>query len=121
MLAYIVRRFVWMIPITLGVMLLTFILFSVMAKDPARAFAGKFASEDELREIRHKMDLDTPRWMNIVGARQTGRWQELFNAQFFHILFFQFPESMHHQESVWSLFRRKAPVSFVIQLPIYVV
>ncbi len=121
MLAYIARRILWMIPIILGVMLLTFVLFSVVAKDPARAFAGRFRSEAELRSIRQKMGLDKPAWINVEKASQTGHFSDAFDSQFFDIMMFRFPQSMHYEESVWSVFKRKAPISFIVQLPIYVV
>jgi peptide/nickel transport system permease protein len=110
-----------MIPVILGVVLLTFFLFAVAAPDPAQAFAGKHRSSSELRAIRHQMGLDKPLWINIPQARQTGHWSDAFNSQFFDILLFRFPPSMHYGESVWSLFARKAPVSFAIQFPIFIV
>jgi peptide/nickel transport system permease protein len=110
-----------MIPVILGVVLLTFFLFAIAAPDPAQAFAGKHRSETELRAIRHQMGLDKPLWINLPQARHTGHWGDFFNSQFFDILLFRFPPSMHYGESVWSLFRRKAPVSFAIQFPIFIV
>src|ERR1035437_9400655 len=100
----------WMIPIILGVVLLTFFLFAVAAPDPAQAFAGKRRSPEELRAIRHKMGLDKPLWINTAAVRQSGHPGDLFNAQFFDVLLFRFPESMHYEEPVWYLFKRKAPV-----------
>jgi len=76
----------------------------VVAKDPARAYAGKQKSEAQLQAIRHQMGLDKPKW-----------------RQFLDVLTFQFPQSLRYQESVWSLFARKAPVSLAIQLPVFVI
>jgi len=121
MWAYIVRRLLLAIPTVLGIMLLTFLLFSVVTKDPARLYAGKHVTPEVLEAIRHKMGLDKPRWINIGEFRQTGHFGDLFDAQFPDLLLFRFPDSMRYDESVWSLFARKAPVSFVIQLPIFIV
>jgi len=104
MWAYIVKRLILTIPIILGVVLITFLLFNVVARDPARAYAGKQKSEAQLQAIRHQMGLDKPKW-----------------KQFVDVLTFQFPKSMRYQESVWSLFGRKAPVSLAIQLPVFAI
>jgi peptide/nickel transport system permease protein len=60
--AYIVRRILLTIPIVLGVVLITMILFSYVSYDPARAWAGRIASEAQLDAIRAEMGLDKPRW-----------------------------------------------------------
>lgn len=62
MWAYIVRRILLTIPIVLGVVLITMVLFSYVAADPARAFAGKYATEGVLDAVRAQMGLDKPRW-----------------------------------------------------------
>src|SRR5437763_1232280 len=104
MLAYIARRILLTIPTVLGIVLLTFVLFSLVSKDPARAYAGKQASETTLRAIRHKMGLDKPK-----------------TAQFFDLLFFRFPQSMRYEDSVWHLLKTKAPVSLAIQIPAFLI
>src|SRR5262245_58643656 len=60
--AYIVLRIRLTIPIVLGVLLITMLLFSYVAHDPAPAWAGKFVTEGQLESIREKMGLDKPRW-----------------------------------------------------------
>jgi peptide/nickel transport system permease protein len=60
--AYIVRRILLTIPIVLGVVLITMILFSYVSADPARSFAGRIASEAQLDAIRAQMGIDKPRW-----------------------------------------------------------
>ena len=67
MWAYLVRRFLLTIPIVLGVVLITMLLFSYVAGDPARAFAGRFASKAQLEAIRAKMGLDKPRWVKTAA------------------------------------------------------
>lgn len=121
MWAYIVRRLLLAIPTVLGIMLLTFLLFSVVTKDPARVYAGKHATEEVLTAIRHRMGLDKPRWINLPLFRETHQVGDLFNAQFPDMLMFRFPESMRYDESVWKIFARKAPISFLIQLPIFII
>jgi peptide/nickel transport system permease protein len=119
MLAYTLRRLIWMVPIVLGVVMLTFTLFALVAKDPARQYAGKRASAEELVAIRHKMGLDKPLWVN--WAAYDRGVAGMTDSQFFDVLLFRFPESMRQQEPVWQIFVRKAPVSFSIQFPAFVV
>jgi peptide/nickel transport system permease protein len=140
MLAYVTRRLLLMIPTVLGVMLLTFVLFSIVAKDPARAFAGKNATEEVLKATRAKMGLNKPRFLDLgattrpilsvmpgnpvpverpptLGQKMSG----LFNTQFFDLLLFRFPQSMRYERSVWSIIAEKAPVSLAIQVPAFVI
>jgi peptide/nickel transport system permease protein len=91
-----------------------------MAPDPAQAYAGKIKTEEQLQAIRHRMGLDKPRWVNVAGAR-AGSIGRLFDSQFFDVLLFRFPESMKYQDSVWTLFARKAPVSLAIQFPVFLI
>jgi peptide/nickel transport system permease protein len=120
MWSYIVRRILLTIPTVLGVVVLTFVLFSLLAKDPARAYAGKQPSETLLREIRHKMGVDKPRFANLQGARERG-WRAFFDSQFFDLLLFRFPDSMRYEQSVWKLFATRGPVSLAIQLPAFLI
>ncbi len=121
MWSYLVRRILWTIPITLSVVLFTFTMFTLVASDPARSYAGKMATDADLVAIRHRMGIDKPVWLNIRHARLTGSVAAAFDSQFFDTLLFRFPESMRYQESVWSLMKSKAPVSFSIQFPVFVI
>ena len=122
MLAYLTRKFALTLSIIFGVVLLTFTLFNVVAKDPARAFAGKETSHEQLMAVRKKMGLDKPRFEpNTDEYHRTGHWTSLLDTQFLNVLTFRFPPSMRYQESVWTLFARKAPVSLAIQGPAFVV
>lgn len=121
MLGYLIRKFLLTLTIVLGVMVLTFCLFNVVAKDPARAYAGKVVSKNQLDAIRHKMGLDKPKFFNAPAYHKSGHLADVFNSQFFDVLTFRFPQSMRYQESVWSLFARKAPVSLAIQGPAFAV
>src|SRR3954451_1287532 len=120
MWAYIVRRILLTIPTVLGIVLLTFILFSLVSQNPARAYAGKQSSPQTLKAIEHKMGLDKPRFFNLKGLRQRGALA-LFDSQFFDLLFFRFPQSMRYEESVWQLLKTKAPISLAIQIPAFLI
>jgi peptide/nickel transport system permease protein len=117
---YIVRRILLTIPTVLGIVLLTFLLFSLVSKDPARAYAGKQASPQTLEAIRAKMGLNKPKFFNIAAVRQRGA-SAFFDSQFFDLLFFRFPQSMRYEDSVWHLLKTKGPVSLAIQIPAFLV
>src|SRR5438309_109639 len=96
MWSYIARRILLTIPTVLGIVLLTFILFSLVSKDPARAYAGKQANETTLPAIRHKMGLDKPRFFNLAALHER-HFGQIFDTQFFDLLFFRFPQSMRYE------------------------
>lgn len=120
MWSYIVRRILLTIPTVLGIVLLTFVLFSLLSRDPARAYAGKQANETTLRAIRAKMGLDKPKFFNPAAAKEKGAGA-FFDSQFFDLLFFRFPQSMRYEDSVWHLLKTKGPVSLAIQVPAFLI
>lgn len=110
MWAYIARRLLLTIPTVLGVLLLTFTMFSLVSQNPERAFAGKSPSPQTLAAIKHKMGLDKPRFIPDPSKGWT-------NTQFFDLALFRFPQSMRYERSVMSIIVEKAPVSLAIQVP----
>jgi peptide/nickel transport system permease protein len=61
MLLYIARRLIWTLVVIFVVLLITFmVFFKLPAGDPALRFAGKSATPDELVQIRHRLHLDQP-------------------------------------------------------------
>lgn len=60
MLAYVVRRLLYMIPTLLGVTLIAFLLARVVPGDPALLIAGEQASAADLAAIRSRMGIDQP-------------------------------------------------------------
>ncbi|MDR5700849.1 ABC transporter permease [Agromyces aerolatus] len=71
----IVRRVLLMVPILLGVTLVTFLLTQVIPSDPAVALAGDTASDEAIEAIRERLGLDEPIWMqylNYLGRLLSG-------------------------------------------------
>lgn len=58
MLAYVIRRTLYMIPILIGITLLTFLIFNLMGGDVAARLAGRHATADQVETIRHELGLD---------------------------------------------------------------
>ena len=57
---YIFRRLLYVIPILLGVTLIIFVLFNLLAGDPAAQLLGKHATAEQAAELRHELGLDRP-------------------------------------------------------------
>ena len=57
---YVVRRLLYAVPILLGVTLITFLLFNVVAPDPAVVLVGKGATPAKIAEERHRLGTDKP-------------------------------------------------------------
>src|SRR5271155_2776468 len=60
MFAYVVRRTLYVIPVVLGVTLVTFILFNIVGGNPVYQKLGKHSSEAEIKILTHEMGLDLP-------------------------------------------------------------
>ena len=61
MLRYVLRRFLESIPTTLGILLVTFLLFNVVIGDsPALTILGKGASEESIRAFNRRYGYDKP-------------------------------------------------------------
>src|ERR1700722_498306 len=60
MFTYIIRRVLYVIPVVLGVTLITFILFNMVGGNPVYQKLGKHGSEAEVKILSHEMGLDLP-------------------------------------------------------------
>jgi peptide/nickel transport system permease protein/oligopeptide transport system permease protein len=60
MLSYIVKRFLAMIPVLIGISLLLFFMLRMLPGDPAQVLAGQMASPEEIETIRKQLGLDRP-------------------------------------------------------------
>lgn len=60
MLQYIVKRILMLIPVLLGVSILTFSLIHLIPGDPAKSMLGNKATEAQLEALRHELGLNDP-------------------------------------------------------------
>src|SRR5436305_11546514 len=68
MIFYIARRLVWTAVVIAVVLLLTFVVFyKLPSGDPAVRFAGKAPTPELLAEVRHRLGLDHP-WYVQFGT-----------------------------------------------------
>ena len=66
MTQYIIRRFLQMIPITLGIITLIFSLIHLIPGDPAVQIAGEGARPEDVAQVRKSLGLDRPLWQQYV-------------------------------------------------------
>ncbi|MHC4951974.1 MAG: ABC transporter permease, partial [Planctomycetota bacterium] len=64
MTAYIIRRLLYMVPIVMGVLLVTFCLFTLVGGDISQQIAGKNADAETIAEIRHEYGFDKPLFLS---------------------------------------------------------
>lgn len=57
---YVARRLLWLLPVLLGVSLLTFLISSAVPGDPARIMVGSFATEEVVAKAREELGLNLP-------------------------------------------------------------
>ncbi len=60
MLKYVLKRLWQVVPTTLGVLLLTFLLFNVVGGSPAEVILGKNATKESIAAFNHKWGYDKP-------------------------------------------------------------
>lgn len=60
MINFIIKRFLSIIPVLLGISLLLFVMLRMLPGDPAQVLAGQMASPEDVALIRTQMGLDQP-------------------------------------------------------------
>ena len=82
MLKYVARRLLEVIPTTVGILLLTFVLFNVVGGSPAETILGKNATKEAIAAFNHKWGYDKP----LLIGRFDGGLKAVFDSQFFHFV-----------------------------------
>jgi ABC-type dipeptide/oligopeptide/nickel transport system permease component len=75
MLAYILRRILMLIPVLLGVTVVSFSLLHLVPGDPAEVLGGQEASKEDIERIRREYGLDQPlpvQYVRFVGNALRG-------------------------------------------------
>ncbi len=65
---YILRRLFYLIPVIFGVSFIIFVLFNVVAGDPAPLLLGKHATAQQIIELREQLGLNKPLWMQYLDV-----------------------------------------------------
>lgn len=65
---YIIRRLLYLVPVVLGVSFIIFVLFNVVAGDPAPLLLGKHATPQQIHELREQLGLNQPLYMQYFDV-----------------------------------------------------
>ena len=68
---YVARRLLQMVPVLIGVSILTFALTNLLPGDPARTAAGRLATSEQLEAVRERLGLERP--LPVQYAMYMGR------------------------------------------------
>jgi len=104
---YILRRLLYVIPVLLGVCFIIFIIFNVVAPDPAFILLGRHATVEQIATLHHELGLDKPFWnqyLDIVKSAFT----------------FDFGYSWSSKQNIWELIKAGSIPSLSITVPVFV-
>jgi peptide/nickel transport system permease protein len=105
---YIFRRLLYVIPVVLGVCFIIFVIFNVVAPDPALLLLGKHATHEQIATLHHELGIDRPflvQYLDIVKSAFT----------------FDFGYSWSSKQNIWEMFKAGAFPSLSITVPIFVI
>jgi peptide/nickel transport system permease protein len=109
MAAYIIRRLLYTIPVVFGVLLLTFILFTVVGGDISFEIAGKNATPETIQEIREEYGFNKPLFLS---------WDSQFIRHFKSALTFDFGRALDREPVIDKIKRGVGP-SLALTIPIF--
>jgi len=140
MLKYVARRLLEVIPTTVGILLLTFVLFNVVGGSPAETILGKNATKESIAAFNHKWGYDKPllfgkrvegsgvegsgvEGSGVEGSGVEGRdWRGIFDSQFFNFVGDlckgDFGYSIENNEPVVEVLKRGVGPSLSLTVPI---
>lgn len=125
MAAYIIRRLFSVIPITLGVLLLVFLIYRVIGGDPAVRLAGKNATPQKIEQIRKTFGYDKPKFFNWQEVAKTGSPMAAFDSQFWQVVRqfaqFDFGKSLQSNQRISRMMADGVMPSLCITTPIFVI
>jgi peptide/nickel transport system permease protein len=107
MVAYLVRRLLYAVPILIGVSLVTFVLFYVVV--PPRQLARRNLTS------RHPSNEEIQDWLHAHGYDKPLRVQ--FGKHMKELLLFQFGKSDASEEPVWDKIHQGAGPSLMLAIP----
>ncbi len=115
MTAFILRRLLYTAPIVFGVLLLTFVLFTLVGGDISYQIAGKNADAETIAEIRHEYGLDKPLFVGEKGDR----FNSQFVAHFKNALTFNFGYDLNRELILERIARGVLP-SLELTVPMFI-
>ena len=110
MTTYIIRRLLYTIPIVFGVLLVTFVLFSLVGGDVTDQIAGRAASIETREEIRKEYGWDKPLFLS---------WDSQFFNHLKNAVTFNFGRSWSDRELIIDKIKRGAGPSLSLTIPMF--
>jgi len=108
MYAYIIRRLLYVIPVLLGVCLVIFVLFNLVAPDPAFILLGKHATQQQIAELHHELGMDKPFFVQYLDTVKTA-------------FTFDFGYSWASKQNIWQMIKAGAGPSLSVTGPLFVI
>ena len=105
---YIIRRLFYAIPILIGVTLLIFLLFNVVAGDPTLVLLGKYATAQQMAELRHELGLDRPLFVQYLDTLQSA-------------FTLDFGRSWATKQHIAQMIKTGGAVSLTLSIPAFVI
>lgn len=109
MTTYVIRRLLYTVPIVFGVLLLTFVLFTLVGGDVSIEIAGKNATAETIEEIREEYGLNKPLFLS---------WDSQFINHFKNALTFDFGRA-RDREPVIDKIKRGVGPSLALMVPMF--
>jgi peptide/nickel transport system permease protein len=106
--AYIIRRLLYVIPVLLGVCLVIFVLFNLVAPDPAYTLLGKHATPQQIAELHHELGMDRPFLVQYLDTVKTA-------------FTFNFGYSWTSKQNIWEMIKAGAGPSLSITGPLFII
>ncbi len=104
---YIIRRTIYVIPVLIGITLLIFVLFNLVAGDPTHLLLGKHATAAQMAELRVELGLDRAWYYQY--------WDVLQSA-----FTFDFGRSWSSKQVIMDMIKQGAGPSLTVTLPAFV-
>ncbi len=125
MLRYAVRRLLELIPTTIGILLLTFVLFNIVGGSPAAVVLGKNATKEEIEKYNEEHGYNKPLILNTQNlGLSVEQLKSLFDSQFGNFIrsvaVCEFGESSEHKEPVLDVLKRGVGPSLSLTVPMLV-
>ena len=106
--SYVLRRLLYVIPVLLGVCFIIFIIFNVVAPDPAFILLGRHATLEQIAQLHRELGIDRPFWeqyLQIVKSAFT----------------FDFGFSWSSKQQIWEMIKAGAGPSLSITIPLFII
>ncbi|MFP5457757.1 MAG: ABC transporter permease [Bacteriovoracia bacterium] len=105
---YILRRLLYLIPVIFGVSFIIFVLFNVVAGDPAPLLLGKHATAQQIHELREQLGLNKPLWEQYVDVVKSS-------------FTFDFGRSWATRQEIFEMIRQGAWPSLTLTIPAFAI